>query len=269
MTRKHLYTSFSRVTSLNGLFINGKYKPPPPPSKFDMSQQVIQKMKNESYLTFNITSPNTYPYAVFHNIRSLNMYFKYVLSHPLYKKAEILMFAETRFKQNENHDIPHYICIHRNDCIQNYRHAYGTAVYVKKTLQSQIYIDYSLTDNIHQNNSLKGFLDLASIKLNNTIIIFLHKSPEYPTTKFKDILRTVLSRYTDNENISIVGDFNLDPSILETFMTNNNFLLNITGNYSTDYYTLIDLFYTNNPILKANFYESPISDHKPIYFQLH
>ncbi|KAK3921580.1 hypothetical protein KUF71_010752 [Frankliniella fusca] len=270
MTRRHLYTSFSRVPSLNKLFISGIYKPPPPPTQFDISQDVIKKMKTDNSLQFNINFPSykTKPYGVFHNIRSLNLYLSYVISHPLYNNAEILIFAETRFQTGETHNIPNYICIHRNDCFQQNRHAYGTAVYIKETLKLDVSIDCTYVDNIHSGNSLKAFIDIGAVKFKNTIIIFLHKSPNYPYAKFKQVLMEIVTRYTSNHTLSVLGDFNLNPAKISPFMEQYNLRLNLQGDYSTDYYTLIDLCYSNNTEYFAQFYESPISDHKPLYFDI-
>ncbi|KAK3909634.1 ATP-dependent DNA helicase [Frankliniella fusca] len=101
MNRRHAYTTYSRAENLEGLMIRGKYKKPTPPTKFDMSIPVMEKMRKEHRLLFQLKFPQEFqkPYAVFHNTRSLNMYLPYIKSHQMYTNGDILMFVETRFKK--------------------------------------------------------------------------------------------------------------------------------------------------------------------------
>jgi len=270
MTRRHAYTACSRAKTLSSLFISGQYKKPPPPSKYDMAGPLIEKMRNEMHLHFELTFPHEQkkPYAVFHNVRSLNLYLPYVKSHFTYVNADILMFVETRFNNNETHDIPSHVCIHRNDCFLSERHAYGSAVYVKKETIDSVSIEFKHVDKIQSGNKLKGFLDLVAIRYNLKTIIFLHKSPNYPINIFKEYLRSILQKYTISDDVSVVGDFNVNYTTVNDVFENLHFKYTLIGDYSTDYYTLIDLFYSNQHTQDAFFYESPISDHKPIFFFL-
>jgi len=268
MTRRHLYTSFSRAKSLGGLYIKGDYKPPPAPSVYDIAIPVIERMKIESPLKFLLPFPeeNGHKYAMFHNIRSLNLYLPYVINHPSYMNADILMFVETRFKAGEVHDIPGYACVHRQDCVLPQRHPFGSALYVKHSESVSIF--HHELDLNKVGTNLKSFLDITGYLFNQKAIIFLHKSPSYNISKFKSKLQKTLEKVYNLTETIIVGDFNLKQDEINQFMRENNLQMSLKGSFSTDYHTLIDLYYTSNPNHPAYLYESPISDHKPVWFTI-
>ena len=274
LNRREKYVAFSRATSLNGLYIKGKYVPPQPPDKNDVVYKVLNIMKTESIYEFNLTFPedSNHSYALYHNIRSLHKYQKHVLSDPNYLHANILMFVETRLRDTDIFDLPNFTCIHRQDCIYPTRHPFGSALYVKTDITSSVFmIEHVCYKNFNDKQKLTAFLDLTAIKLNSKAIIFLYKSPKFSKQCFFEKLESLLTTVKRDKSlldIIIVGDFNLDHEELKTYMKNQGMFKCIHEPFSTDNYTLIDLLYSSNSDTTAHLYESVISDHKPIWFHL-
>lgn len=178
------------------------------------------------------------------------------------------MFVETRFKPLETHSMPTHACIHRNDCVLNQRHPYGSTVFIKHNLLHLVTILFAHVDNIMAGDRLESFLDMVGITFKSKTIIFQHKSPAYPLTKFADILCFTITQFSFLQEVTIVGDFNLHPSTVNKIFHNTSFKYCLIEDETTDYGTLIDLCYTNqhNQSAHVYVYESPISDHKALFF---
>ena len=106
-------------------------------------------------------------------------------------------------------------------------------------------------------------------RVQDVFIIFMYKSPKYSSAKFLAHLKKYLDRH-ENELAVFVGDINIDMwkqenKFVDDAFNSSNFrsALDLTWS-STGYGSHIDICYTNHALVKASYYESLFSYHKPI-----
>lgn len=94
--RRLMYTAFSRVTSLNGLFLNGFYKRPLPATvENDATMREMQRMNLQCPLKFCLCFPedvknNNNILAIFHNVRSLNLHLQDICTSPSFTACDLI-----------------------------------------------------------------------------------------------------------------------------------------------------------------------------------
>ncbi|GFR02563.1 ATP-dependent DNA helicase [Trichonephila clavata] len=99
LTRPLQYVALSRVTSIQGLYILGEYKAPPPPGEDGLVLQEMKRLKAHSILPkyaflHQHNDPNTLQ-IMYHNVQSLNAHHEDIAADPCMMNSNILLFAET------------------------------------------------------------------------------------------------------------------------------------------------------------------------------
>ena len=267
LDRRHKYVAFSRTRSLDNLYINGKYTRPNPPPEDDPVNPVINQMKNERPVKFILMFPEdlNLSYVLFHNIRSLNRHKKHVESSATYMNASVLLFSESWLLPSDNIKFENFKPIYRRDCKNNKRSASGCYIAVKKDLHSTTEL---IQSEFIEDTQLKGYADVVTIAVSDQFITLVHKSPTFNTTKFEQILHNHLEliNLKKPKFWTVVGDFNLEHSKISKVTDQFNLTNCLNDTETTDYHTCIDLCLSQNDQTTAHIFESPISDHKPIWF---
>ena len=207
------YVAFSRVTSLQGLYLlnglNGEMK---------VDKGVVQEMerlRKETSFTLSYKPVNSYSsdlVTVFQNAQSLHLHFPLVASDSTFTDADIICLAETRLKQTDQDNdfsIKGFKPIIRCDqrvATHNTRPAHGLAVYIKDCHQllSVDKVSTELFESLSVN-----VLNSRSHRLYSVIVIY-----KAPTCRFEAFKKHIisLSCLQLSSNIIIVGDFNFDVS---------------------------------------------------------
>jgi len=279
LSRKLVYTAFSRVEKLQGLHISGIYKKPVRATlENDPSLREMTRMRAEAMLEFSLIFPedvknNDNIIVVFHNVRSLNLHFQNVASDRTFINSDIIMLAETWSKPEDIYDINNFSIVYRTDCKSAKRKAFGTVIYVKNYLLPHVKI-------LFQNESISGtnHSTVVALSIFNQTVIMVYKSPKAAWNLVKQQLQQAITMSLQNNiyDISIMGDFNIkyqasDPDFnsLKELMTDNNcFMILDPTKVSTDHNSLIDLCFSTNQMRNAHIFESITSDHKPIWIEL-
>ncbi|KAK3923861.1 Protein transport protein Sec16A [Frankliniella fusca] len=167
------------------------------------------------------------------------------------------MLAETWSLPTDKYDIDNYTIVFRTDCKSEKRKAFGT----------------NETVSVGNNHST-----VFAMQLHEKCLMMVYKSPKAPWTMLQQQMKTMLQVCKSNNlsEICIMGDFNIRYQISESnyveltnFMQANNlFMLLDQTKVSTDHNSLIDLCLSTNTSLRADVFESVISDHKPIWLEL-
>ncbi|KAK3921586.1 ATP-dependent DNA helicase [Frankliniella fusca] len=279
LSRKLLYTAFSRVESLQGLHISGIYKKPIRATiENDPSLREMIRMRSEAQLQFSLTFPEEVKndkniIALFHNVRSLNLHFPNVCSDRTLMACDIIMLAETWSQPADRYEIDNFTIVYRTDCASTKRKAFGTLIYVKSALLPHINI-------LFQNESISGtnHSTVVALTVCSKTVIMVYKSPKCQWLVLQQQLQQAINTSLQNNvhEIAIMGDFNIkyqvsDPNFknLNDFMIQNNcFMILDPTKVSTDHNSLIDLCFSTNPLTNAFIFESVTSDHKPIWIEL-
>ncbi|KAK3920802.1 ATP-dependent DNA helicase [Frankliniella fusca] len=279
LSRKLLYTAFSRVESLQGLHISGIYKKPIRATiENDPSLREMIRMRSEAQLQFSLTFPEEVKndeniIALFHNVRSLNLHFPNVCSDKTLLACDIIMLAETWSQPADRYEIDNFSIVCRTDCASTKRKAFGTLIYVKSALLPHINI-------LFQNESISGtnHSTVVALTVCSKTVIMVYKSPKCQWLVLQQQLQQAINTSLQNNvhEIAIMGDFNIkyqvsDPNFknLNEFMIQNNCLMVLDPRkVSTDHNSLIDLCFSTNPQTNSFIFESATSDHKPIWIEL-
>ncbi|KAK3914430.1 ATP-dependent DNA helicase [Frankliniella fusca] len=279
LSRKLLYTAFSRVESLQGLHISGIYKKPIRATiENDPSLREMIRMRSEAQLQFSLTFPEEVKndeniIALFHNVRSLNLHFPNVCSDRTLLACDIIMLAETWSQPADRYEIDNFTIVYRTDCASTKRKAFGTLIYVKSALLPHINI-------LFQNESISGtnHSTVVALTVCSKTVIMVYKSPKCQWLVLQQQLQQAINTSLQNNvhEIAIMGDFNIkyqvsDPNFknLNEFMIQNNCLMILDPTkVSTDHNSLIDLCFSTNPQTNSFIFESATSDHKPIWIEL-
>ncbi|KAK3911980.1 ATP-dependent DNA helicase PIF4 [Frankliniella fusca] len=279
LSRKLLYTAFSRVESLQGLHISGIYKKPIRATiENDPSLREMIRMRSEAQLQFSLTFPEEVKndeniIALFHNVRSLNLHFPNVCSDKTLLACNIIMLAETWSQPADRYEIDNFTIVYRTDCASTKRKAFGTLIYVKSTLLPHINI-------LFQNESISGtnHSTVVALTVCSKTVIMVYKSPKCQWLVLQQQLQQAINTSLQNNvhEIAIMGDFNIkyqvsDPNYknLNEFMIQNNcFMILDPTKVSTDHNSLIDLCFSTNAQTNSFIFESVTSDHKPIWIEL-
>uniref|UniRef100_A0A8D8WGM7 ATP-dependent DNA helicase n=2 Tax=Cacopsylla melanoneura TaxID=428564 RepID=A0A8D8WGM7_9HEMI len=290
MNRRTMYVAFSRVTSLDGLFINGVYNRPAPPSPTDPVQLEIRRLKlEENAVKMLVRFPELCTrvdgvkvVALFHNIRSLHKHHGHLLNDLSYTGVDLLLLCETWTMPDDNICIPGFVLLHRRDCVKETRHAYGTVLYVKEWLAARITMVFNEDSlKVYKGSHLHAFIDVIGFCVDSgevrTGIMYLHKSPQCSVMNFKKHVENCLQSLQNHgvDNIVVVGDFNINvqdekgAQFLKNFLSPYGLTLCTSENtVTTDNNTVIDMCFSNIQDFVAYITESVISDHKPLWFVL-
>ncbi|GFW67210.1 ATP-dependent DNA helicase [Trichonephila clavipes] len=141
LTRPLQYVALSRVTSVQGLYILGEYKAPPPPREDDLILQEMKRLKGNSILPkyaflHQHNDPNTLQ-IMYHNVQSLNAHYEDIAADPCVMNSNILLFAETWTVVGDKFAFDHFDHYHLVSH-HSRRKPSGVSIYIKKQLSSMV-----------------------------------------------------------------------------------------------------------------------------------
>lgn len=133
LSREDKYVACSRATSINGLFIDGKFVPPESPGTTDCVGEEMKKLMLvpvEFSLRFfkDVLSENKLYY---HNVEYFPKYSKDVISDPHIMSSDIIALVEPHILEFDSVEIPGFNCIVRKDCPAGRRNSQGVLLYIK------------------------------------------------------------------------------------------------------------------------------------------
>ena len=207
------YVAFSRVTSLQGLYLlNGLH------GHISVDKSVVgemERLRRDACVSLSYKPTSSYKcdlVTVFQNTQSFRLHFPLVRSDPTFTDADIICLAETRLQQNDSDDdysIDGFHPVIRNDQntkLVDVRPSHGLAVYVKSCHEiissSRISTEKfeSLVLNVRNASSRNGYT-----------VMVIYKAPTCSFEGFKAFIRS-LSGLQLFDRLIIVGDFNFDVS---------------------------------------------------------
>ena len=268
--KQHMhYVALSRATSLQNLYILGDFNQ----SKITISPKVASEMKRlrmkallqlcfKPLYLFN----NDVLKVLFHNCQSLRLHMPDILEDYNVKSSDICMFAETKLCK---HDITSTLEIPDFDLFRNdfteVRTAYGSAIYTKK----------SLATDISSENCNRIELTVANVYFyeQHIQLISVYIRPNEPVQDIKYALQHLTTKLNPEEPIVIMGDFNIDSmaensryaAVCRVLASIN--CHQVLKESTTNSRTCIDLIFTNlqNCDFVTGVLESYFSYHKPVY----
>lgn len=294
--RSLIYIALSRATSLNGLFLLGKFKPTnPDPGQNQVPQQqqntgqdgnlrnrrnMIQRRKiypfeemnrlrNEAMFIPKFTKltdvQNDCLQIVSHNVRSLNAHAKCISSDTVVLASHIALFQETWLKTNNNHNIPNKVVVARNMLPDLMTRGKGTIIYGSDQINVESLGHFDRNNYTHAN--------LTVCKFQN-IFIVIYKSDNATINNLEHILMKI-GQYMLEPNLLVCGDFNDELSAFNNSTTklfNEKFNLKLLSPLlpTTDRGTSIDGVFgrLRDYDFDITLYESYFSDHKPLVIRI-
>lgn len=120
LTRSELYVACSRSTSLDGLFIDGEFVPPEPPSGVDIVGDEMQRLRMNPLsldLKFLQDVGTDMQKIYFHNIESFNFqHYKDLTSDRCPMSADYIFLVEPRLLSGDSYDFGAFKELHRVNC---------------------------------------------------------------------------------------------------------------------------------------------------------
>ena len=206
------YVAFSRVTSLQGLFLLNGLK-----GQITVDKGVVEEMerlRRNACIKLSYKPVNSHScelVTVFQNAQSLRLHFPLVQTDNTFIDADIICLAETRL-QTSDHDSAYSIAgfkpIIRNDQTneQFMRPPHGLAMYVKCFYE----VVYSKSISTDKFECLPvGVVNLRSHNCYTVIIVY--KAPTCTFEHFKTYFKLLVD-IQKSDKLIIVGDFNFDIS---------------------------------------------------------
>ena len=210
------YTAFSRVTSLENLYILDLQE-----DKITVDPEVKEEMRrlrhfeNEIQLCYTPVykmSPLK-PRIVFNNIQSLHLHYQDIIVDPNFSAADVICLAETRLStrdKSEDYSLHNFLPIIRNDqqALHEMRPHHGLGIYLRNTYDYEIISHY---------NS-KG-LEYSIIRImplddgtNRDVmqIVVLYKAPKTAKETLINALVEIRNKTKTSIPLLVVGDFNVD-----------------------------------------------------------
>ena len=183
-------------------------------------------------------------------------------SDPLIKSSDILLLVETRAST---------VSISGFNLVSQIEYQssrpFGIAMYARNTVSSQVKSIGS--DTILGKDSHFEYL---MIEVKNVYIMLLYISPSFRKTDAIGIICGIVDTLRKSSGkIILIGDFNInviDKSGKTLLDKLSDIGLNLSlplGSPSNDYNNQIDLAFSSFPLQYSGYYESLVSDHKPIF----
>lgn len=259
LTRALLYVACSRVTSLNGLFIVGKFNVPkrnpnvPKPTEIEM--ELLKTIKKMYY----------------HNVESLNKHFEDITSNKTLLRMDIFIFVETWTLPTDEYLMKNYKIAFRIDSTNGTeRKPRGIICFVREELIHCIKILNVINESENGNH-----LNIAIAENDGMLMIIVYKSPKYTNKTFNLHLKSILNQYSTYKKKNLIGDINEDLILNEknliTNLLNQHKMKNALqfNGSTTNSGTAIDWVFTNLPekSIFTQIHEVIFSYHKPIYIE--
>lgn len=118
LRRDALYVACSRATSLAGLYIDGKFKPPEHPGENDHVSMEIETLRKRP-VQFSFRFPpdcRQQNKLYFHNVENFNCYKEDVISDFNILSCNVLAFVEPRIREDVRLGIPGFNCVSKGYC---------------------------------------------------------------------------------------------------------------------------------------------------------
>ena len=260
-----LYTALSRARSAAGLFLVGdEIKWPQPRSDQDKVSVEMKRLEEEAKWTIPLprVAEDKDDNALVVGYQNLPHIYKHVASieadHNL-SRCDILCFVETH---SEGIQIAGFDMLAE---LPKNQGCHGLSLYCRART---LFVQRKCTEVMPFGD--KAHIEYMCVELSSGLqLLIIYSSPKVPQ---KDALKTILglagSMIASNIPLLVLGDFNVElRSVLGTVMVNQMESLHLAkvspDGPSTDYRTTIDYAFANIPA-SARFYESVISDHKPM-----
>ena len=207
------YVAFSRVTSLQGLYLlNGLS------GQIKVDKGVIHEMerlRREAYIDLSYKPVNSYDcdlVIAIQNAQSLRLHLPQVQNDETFIDADVICLAETRLCRNDqdvDYALQGFQPIVRNDQqgnIHGVRPPHGLAIYVKDCHKIVSFETFS-TEKFE--TLTVRVLTARSHHLYTILLVY--KAPMCRFEEFRDHMKK-MSRFQSPERLIIVGDFNFDVS---------------------------------------------------------
>ena len=207
------YVAFSRVTSLQGLYLlNGLS------GQIKVDKGVVKEMERLRrdaciMLSYQPVSACTCDLTVvFQNVQSLRLHLPLIQNDASFTDADVICMAETRLQQSDldtDYSIKGFLQIIRCDqreTLSGMRPPHGLAMYVK-SCHKIVSIEALSTDKFE---SLA--VDVINVSSNSVYtLIAVYKAPTCSFEDFKTCIQSLRCFHT-SEQLVLVGDFNFDVS---------------------------------------------------------
>ena len=207
------YVAFSRVTSLQGLYLlNGLS------GRITVDKSVVREMerlRRDACVSLCYKPVQTYHcdlVTVFQNSQSLRLHFPLVRNNSTFTDADIICLAETRLQQSdkdEDYSIEGFHPIIRNDQkakSDDVRPPHGLAVFVKRCHEI---VSLSRISTEKFESLVLNVRNMYSLNVYTVIVVY--KAPTCSFESFKTSIMS-LSELQQTDRLIIVGDFNFDVS---------------------------------------------------------
>lgn len=261
--RSMMYVALSRVTSLNGLYLVGEFRPPNPPSKNDPVFRELNRLENEKLLDicFDTLDEKNGPIIAYHNVASFRKYRQHMINDKWYSNVDVLILSETQTISSDTPYLPGFILYKRYDAYKA-RAKRGVLVFCKPTTIIHSFCEPLIAEDKKYNSTLAVF------EIDGFKIITGYKSPQTPNQIFKRQITEAVDLESATNTV-LIGDFNFNAIEKNNATTkylsrfNMRSLLPI-DELTTINNTQIDIVFSN-VVLECGSYESYFSDHRPIY----
>ncbi|KAG5666323.1 hypothetical protein PVAND_014358 [Polypedilum vanderplanki] len=272
MEREMKYVALSRATSLNGLYLLGKFVPPDRPKANDPVRVEMERMQNECQLVpkfkkLREIGPHEIS-IISHNVQSLRKHLGTISSDDTYLSSYIILCQETWANNGMKYEIPGYTEINRNNFSGSVSIAQGTMIFVKTD-----FINSVVPTRANKFESGKHHVDITSCVLDQSILILnVYRNPGSGVALFKEAINFYLDMITEYDCVLMFGDMNEDlskDSELERYLISVGLKLLSEQKSTTNFGTTLDAVFTKcNLFTEVNIYESYFSYHKPILVKI-
>jgi len=265
LSRDLLYVGCSRVSTLSGLFIDGKFEKPSAPGSRDLVTKEMDRLRHlgfefQQQFLQDINDGSVKIY--FHNVQSLRLHHLDVICDECPMSADFLCFVEPHMQCDDSVQISNFKAVHQSKGIVERRTSRGSIVYARSTQDTTriVFSEYT-------SESANGHCLCATWKQYNTNFVMTYRSPRCSMAVFIAHLAGVLNKLVGN--VVLFGDFNIesriDRSSFFVLMDRFKLLSKLDLNEATTYdNTTIDFCFSNSDKVSAFLYETHYSHHKAI-----
>ncbi|KAG5674792.1 hypothetical protein PVAND_004740 [Polypedilum vanderplanki] len=270
--RKKYYVAFSRVTSLSGLHILGKFVPPKPVEPNDVAYVEMARLRRNplvpKYQSLR-NVPDNIIQIISHNVQSIRKHITTVIADRVFINSHIISLQESWAIDNESYNIPDFEEISRNQFLGRPK-AFGTINFCKIDFETRI------SDRIEtEHGDTKDHVELSAFRIDKKLtIINIYNNPSSNIDTLKLSLMEIKEFIDESEDVLIFGDFNhnlTQGNQLESFMNSLfDMVLLSPREPTTNAGTTIDGVFgrIKNYNVETFIYESYASQHKPIVIRV-
>lgn len=270
ITRSLLYVALSRVTSLSGLYILGKFRSPKSTKEEDPVIKEIIRLKTKKQICLQVDDFATKEGVkiIYKNVCSIRKKIEHIKSDEFYNVGNVLIFAESLLTDADEVEIPGFEVIYKT---KSKDQTLGLICF--KKVSCEICNFYYLIDSDE-----KSHVELITFEIGDVTLITGYKSPKATRVLFeKSFIRLKKQAELKNKinKLLVMGDFNFnmlnknDLLYLENFFSRFGLRSNLAQDVTTTHLnTQIDIVFSNLNSIEADVYETYFSYHKPIYVTL-